>query len=373
MTVWDLSRLRYTVRKITGQFDITQLPDESPGAGTVSATTPPGIDDYINDFYLYDMPEHMRTLKLKDFYTFTTVPNCGTYILPQYIYQVEPPIYIDNYQFAWYQWPDVFYRIWPELNFIDQNLFSPDGITSTFTFTLTQTPVQQGTVVIGLQPNIDGSPSPALETFTDQDTPIPLDIPDQQFFVNPGTLTGNRGGTGTVDYLTGVVTISYAAAPPAGTNSSCHYHPYVASRPRDIMFYQQQFFLRPIPNDTYSVKVMSYFTPSVAISQASNSTDRPIFTPTGTNTGTINGFSGDISLTDVPMYNEWWQLIAYGAALKILIQEGDYEEAGRLKPIFEEQKLLAQRKALKQLANQRIQTPYAENVAGPAFPIFPIY
>ena len=25
--VWDLSRLRYTVRKITGKFDVNQLPD----------------------------------------------------------------------------------------------------------------------------------------------------------------------------------------------------------------------------------------------------------------------------------------------------------------------------------------------------------
>ena len=97
MTVWDLSRIRYTVRKLTGQIDIAQLPDTSPGPGAVSVTNPPGIDDYINDFYLYDMPEHFRTLKLKDFFIFNTIPNCGTYSLPQYIYQVEPPIYIDNY------------------------------------------------------------------------------------------------------------------------------------------------------------------------------------------------------------------------------------------------------------------------------------
>jgi len=67
------------------------------------------------------------------------------------------------------------------------------------------------------------------------------------------------------------------------------------------------------------------------------------------------------------------QLIAYGAALKILIQEGDHEEYARLRAYFEDQKLLAQRKTLKQLANQRIQTPYAENVGGPTWPIFPIY
>ena len=34
MTVWDLSRLIYTVRKITGKYDISQLPD-GPAPGEV--------------------------------------------------------------------------------------------------------------------------------------------------------------------------------------------------------------------------------------------------------------------------------------------------------------------------------------------------
>lgn len=381
MTVWDLSRLRYTVRKLTGKFDTNQLPDTSPTAngsqnGAVSVSNPPGVDDYLNDFYLLDFPEHLRTLKLRDFYLFTTIPNCGTYNLPQNVYSVEPPIYIDNYQFAWYQSPDVFYRIWPEFNFIDAAIATTDGTSISYNFTLTQTTVQQGSVVIGIQPNLDGNPSPQLETFIDTDTPVLLDQPLQQKFVNPGTLTGNLGGTGTVNYLTGAVTITYNTAPPAGLNINAHYHPYTASRPRDIMFYQQQLFLRPIPNDTYLVKVMSYMQPTVAISALSNA---GTFYPGGTQTpGVPSQFDGDsvpgsTSMSTVPLFNEWWQVLAYGAAMKLLIEEGDWEEAQNLKQIFEEQKLLAQRKALKQLANQRILTPYAENIGGNTWPIFPIY
>jgi hypothetical protein len=321
---------------------------------------------------------------LRDFYQFFTIPNCGTYSVPQNVVQIYDPIYIDNYQFAWYQYPDTFYRIWPELNFIDRNLFTPNGVLKTFTFTLSQTPVQQGTVVIGLQPNLDGTPSPVLETFTDQDQPIPLDIPVKQFFVNPGTLTGSQGGTGTIDYLTGVVTLNYFNAPPSGTNSSCHYHPYVASRPRDILFWQQQLFLRPIPNDTYAVKVMAYMLPTTVISAATNATQRPsLFVDPATTTSSaptsttvqIQGFSGNSGSlnTDLPQFNEWWQLIVYGASLKIFAEDGDWEEHAQLKSRFEEAKLLAQRKTLKQLAGQRIVTPYAENIGGAAFPIFPIY
>lgn len=369
MTVWDLNRLRYTVRKITGKFDVTQLPDSSSGEPSIS--NPPGIDDYINDFYLYDFPEHLRTLKLDDWFTFTTLPNVGTYNVPLNIVQIKDPIYIDNYQFAWYQSPDIFYRIWPELNFIDQNLFTPNGSQVQFTFQLTQTPVQQGTVVVGLIPNQDGNPSPQLETFTDQDTPALLDQPTQLQFTNPGLLLSNLytgplpplnpgvdPGTGVVDYLTGICTIKYVNTPPNGTISSCHYHPYVASRPRDILFFQQQLFLRPIPNDTYAVKILAYFQPTVAVSLLTNAVTKPQFDGTG---------------TDVPLFPEWWQVLAYGAALKIFAEDGEHEEYARYKPYFEEQKLLAQRKALKQLANQRIQTPYAENVSGPAWPIFPIY
>ena len=384
MTVWDLSRIRYTVRKLTGKFDTTQLPDTSPGPGAVAVDNPPAIDDYINDFYLFDLPEHLRTLKLRDYFEFTTLPNVGTYNVPQEIVDFFPPVYVDNYESYWHQSPQNFYRIWPEFNFIQTQAAVTDGINRTFNFTLTQTPVQQGTVVIGLQPNLDGNPSPQLETFIDVDTPGLLDQPLQMRFTNPGTLTGNLGGTGTVDYLTGVVSITYSLTQPiplTGININAHYRPYVASRPRDILFYQQQLFIRPIPNDVYKIRIMAYFQPTVAMN---NLTNTPIWYPGGgaQTPGVPSQFSGDSiagspSMVTVPQFNEWWQVIAYGAALKILVEEGDYKEANALKSIFEEQKLLAQRKALKQLANQRIQTNYSDNQGANSgsygWPSFPYY
>lgn len=383
-TTWDLNRLRYTIRRITGKLDVTQLPDTS--SGEISISNPPGIDDYINDFYLYDMPEHFRTLRLRDFYLFNTIPNCGTYAVPQNVIQIYDPIYIDNYQFAWYQDPNIFYRNWPEFNFIDTNMFTPNGSTLTFTFTLTQAPIQQGTVVIGMIPNLDGVNFPIpLETFTDQDQPIPLDIPIQQFFQNPGLLTGSFGSSGTIDYLSGVVTLTFLDAPPAGCSGNVHYHPYVASRPRDIMFFNQNLYVRPIPNDTYAVKCIAEVLPTTALSAATNTVQRPSLyvNPDTTNTSApaentviIQGFSGNSGslTTDLPQFNEWWQLIAYGASLKIMKEEGDHEQIAIYKQYFEEQKLLAQRKTLKQLGSQRITTNYAENQStGNTWPIFPLY
>jgi hypothetical protein len=384
LSTWDLNRVRYEIRKVTGKYDTNQLPDSS--FGEVNISNPAGIDDYVNDFYLYDMPEHFRTLKLRDFFTFTTVPNCGTYNVPENVYEVYNPIYIDNYQFCWYQYPEEFYQVWPELNFIDQ--FSIQN-SSTQTFTLTQTPVQQGTVVVGLIPNIDGNPSPILETFTDSDTPIPLDIPQQQYFVNPGTLISNQytgplppqnpgitPGTGTIDYLTGACKLVYINQPVSGTKISVHYHPYVASRSRDVLFWQQQLFIRPIPNDTYFVKMMAYMMPTTVMNAATNAAIRPSLVVNGNNDVDVQGFSGASGSlsTDLPQFNEWWQLIVYGASLKIFASDGEWSEYERYDQVFQKQCLLAQRKTLRQLAHQRIPTVYSQNGArSDTWPIYPIY
>ncbi len=386
VSTWDLNRLRYTIRKITGKYDMDQMPDTT--VGEVSISNPSSIDDYINDYYLYDMPEDCRSLRLRNFFEFTTIPNCGTYGVPQNILEIYQPLYVDGYQFAFYQEPSIFYNIWPELDFIDQNRFTPDGNTTSFTFTLTQTPIQQGTFVLGLTPNIDLQAAGALETFTDNDTLIPLDLPVKQYFRNPVPIRGNQGGTGTIDYLTGVVTVNYVTAPAAGTKPSCHYHPYVASRPRDVMFWQQSLFVRPIPNDTYKIKLMAYMLPTTVLNASTTSNGvgarpstyvNPLLTATSgqdASSFALQGFSGQSGSlnTDLPQFNEFWQLIAYGAALKIFVEDGEHEEYARYEPYYQKARNFVQRKTLKQLANKRIETAYSNTNTGPsAWPIYPYY
>jgi len=63
-----------------------------------------------------------------------------------------------------------------------------DGYTVTFTATLSKTPIKPGTVTV-----TDGN-----ETFTDN---------------GDGTLTGSLGGTGTINYVTGQITVTFATAP----------------------------------------------------------------------------------------------------------------------------------------------------------------
>lgn len=352
-TVWNLSRLRYTVRKITGKLDQSQIPDSSSSAFPISATNPPGIDDYINDFYLYDFDEHLRTLKLEDWYYFQTEPNLNTYNLPVNYFAAQMPIYVDGYEIAWYQDPKIFFRIWPQLSFIQNAVATGNGTTGPYSFTLSSVPIQPGTVVFGTTPVA----SPPLESFSDS---VQADT-----FTNPVTVLTTPTlfktsaavpsiADSSLNYITGAVTLNFATVVPNGVSINAHYYPYVASRPRDCLFFQQQFTFKPVPNDTYQIKVMAYQQPTTLMA---------------------NGLSGAqfINQTDLAMYNEWWQVIAYGAALKILIEEGDHEEYERNRGYFEEAKLLAQRRCLKQLSNQRIQTNYAENSGQGTWPIFPFY
>src|SRR5271163_2467319 len=130
MTTWNLVRLRSEIRQLTGNFDTSQMTDSN-------------IDDIINDFYLYEFPEELRSLRLKNYYEFITVPNVSVYSLPQNtdinlatgqsnyinalgtnraIYNVSPPVYVDGYQSAWYQDPDTFQRIWPDLNTVQMQV-----------------------------------------------------------------------------------------------------------------------------------------------------------------------------------------------------------------------------------------------------------
>lgn len=76
-----------------------------------------------------------------------------------------------------------------------------------------------------------------------------------------------------------------------------------------------------------------------------------------------------------PEFTEWCNLIAYGAALKIFIEDADWEEYKNMYSIFKEQLNLAQRRALKQLATQRAQTQYSFAMDGSRsqWPLNPIY
>lgn len=358
MTTWNLTRLLTEIRQITGNFDSSQMTDAQ-------------IEDIINDFYLYEFPEELRTLRLKDYYEFITVPNVAIYSLPQNtainpatgakvalttlgtnkaVYNVSGPIYVDGYQSAWYQDIDTFERIWPDLNTVQMGVAITDGVNATFNFTLYATPILQGSLTIGCsRPNT--TTTIPVENFRDQAL---ADV-----FTNPGNLIrSDNTVNGTINYLTGACSVTFSSVPSAGISINAHFYAYVASRPRDILFFNQQFTVRPVPQDAYRVKMVAQYQPTVLLSGGG---EQSIFDDTATQ-------------TQLPTYYEWWQLLVYGTSIKIYIRQGDHEEAARYSPYYEKMKLEAQRRTIKQMSTQRIPSIYSDGQAATVpFPPYPIY
>lgn len=300
-----LARIRQIVRNITGRQSIDQLSDAQ-------------LDNYIDDFYLYDLPEQLKTMQLEEYYTFRTQPTVAIYNLPENYYWVKPSAYISGNEISWCQDPSAFFRLWQQNKFLETGAVGNGGLV--YTFTLSNTPILRGSVII----------ADDVESFTDD---------------SAGVLAGSAGGVGVINYATGVVTVTFAVGPVVGVNINAQYYPYVASRPQSVLFYNNTFEFRPIPDQTYEFKCKSLIRPT-AFAAATSS----------------------------PEIVEWYEMIAYGACLKIFIESGDWDEHAKMYPIFDRQKNLAQRRAIKKLSTQRVQTQYSQEPASDAsWPIYPFY
>lgn len=307
-----LQTIRNKIRNITGRVSSDQLSNAA-------------LDNYINNFYLYDFPEHLKTINLDAFITFNLEPNVDTYGSPQFfsegVLDFKIPAYISGYQLSLWQSPDQFYKKWPILKFIQQVGAGNGG--PTYTFTLTNTPLLPNSLLVS-----------ASETFNN-------------------ALTANDNGnggfvgdvvSGSVDYETGVVSITFNGDIPAGNTLYAQHFPYVASRPFDVLYYEHQFVFRPVPDQAYEFKISALLRPTELIED-----------------------------TQQPLFEEWGDVIAYGAALKIAVEDSDFEQYARLYPIFQQQYLLSQRRTLKQLSTQRVATPYSREgyTGAPAWNIYP--
>jgi len=302
-----LANIRSKVRLVTARPSTDQLTDDQ-------------IDAYINTFYLYDLPESMRLLNLRDHYTFTTNPNVDTYAFDRNSYvSVNQPAYVSGYQMLWYQEPQAFFNIWPKVT-AKELVETGDGGAGPYSFTISGAPfLRSATSPIGskganiniiISANTSGS---IAETVYDDGV---------------GGFENAAGGT--IDYVTGVVTnLTFSNPIPAGTEIYAQVTPYSAGRPSTILFAQDQFTLRPVPDGAYIISLEAYRTPT-ALAAAGDS----------------------------PELNEWWQLLAYGASLKIFTDYGDFEQLTAYRSMYEEQLLLMQRRTLKQYAEQRVSTIY---------------
>lgn len=336
-----------------------------PSANQISDTE---IVNYINTFYVYDMPEHLRLESLRSNYEFVTTANIPVYDLPTDTYLTAmPPVYIAGYQSYLTQSRENFFRVNAQLTFLQQSITTGNGTAGVYTATLSQTPITPG-----FKPNPPGAYSAwtsandipakflnwnvmisaaAAPNATSGITPSITLVDDGQgnLFAPTDTSIDPGARRGTINYITGAVSFTFASSIPSGNAINAQFIPYVASRPLSVVFYQDQFIVYPIPDQAYTISFEAYKYPASFAASATTST---------------------------PQLKEWWQLLAYGAADKIFADNGDFENLQKFRPLLEEQMNLMQRRTIVQQTSERTatiytdQTGYQSNSYGGSFGLF---
>lgn len=275
---WTLSNIRQKLRNVVGAPSDDQMSDDT-------------ADAYINDYYVYEMPQELKMQIQNNFLEFKTVVGQDVYTFPSGYFTDSPGAYADGFPMVFYEDPDIFFQDWPQQYAVD-DIATGDGSTVTFSGSLQNPPIVIGSLFI-----TDGT-----QVVQDQ---------------GDGTLTGD--GTGTIVYTTGVYSVTFSTAPTSADTIYAKYQGYAANRPQGVMFFQNEFTLRPVPDQVYQILMQGFVIPTT------------------------------LSLdSDTPTQAEWGPLIAYGAALDIFSDRGDQENYDRYYPVMKRFENIALSRSIQQ-------------------------
>ena len=370
----DLSTIRTKVRRVTGRLDPVEMSDND-------------VDFYINTYLLYDFPEQMRSRILQTAYRFTTSAFQDVYPFPseQYVL-MQGPVQCDGYYLNYYQNQELFYAAWPKTFFLQTVGTGNGAATNPALAALSALPVLASNVLLttsiggqtvsytdnGLgaflsQPFTIIGINQALTAIVTLSTAVSgITVGSQVFISNVFGMTQINGGpylviaaagasitinvdstlfsafqvspgsgmqrqAGTVNYQTGAIALDWGSAPDNGAQINAHYYTYKASRPSTILFYGNDLTLRPVPDQGYLIEIPVYKKPVQLLASSQS-----------------------------PELRQWWQLIAYGAALKVFADNLDMESYQKCMPLFEEQEVLAMRSTVDQKSQKRVITPFSD-------------
>lgn len=131
---------------------------------------------------------------------------------------------------------------------------------------------------------------------------------------------------GTVNYITTQINLLLPVPIQAGSQLNIWAAQYQTGRPYCLLFWNNEFTIRPVPDDIYLVEIEQYLTP-VAF----------------------------MMTTDSPVLNQWVKYIALGASIDILRDRQDMEGVQNLMEAFKEQEGLAlERQAVEELFQPNI-------------------
>jgi len=362
MAVSSLLAIQQKVRLITRSLSEAQLDT-------------PKLNQYINTYVLYDFPETLRLFNLKSTFSFYTLPFIDTYSTtenpasPLYNFTnkyltTDAPIYIAGYNGLYSQSREQFFGIYPLVNSIASIGTTGNGTLSFFTGVINSqqanipqnstqfiTLLQNNVLINSIDANGNGlamKDSPILDAVTGNPTHYGLlynaltTNENPQTALNPNgipvlSLTApyiNQGGfpvANYINYITGQFAVTFASAPAAGVAINSQTVPMNPARPQALLFYDGQFIVRPIPDQTYRIDMEVWVQPTELL-----------------------------GLNQSPELSEWWQLIAWNASKKIFEDRMDYDSINMIMPSLKEQENLVLRRTIVQQTSQRVATIYSE-------------
>lgn len=305
-----LSNIRIKVRRLTKSPSTNQLSNGD-------------IDKYINTYILYDMPACIKPTSFKKVFTFYTTKDQDTYSTSEQatddlynfknkVVNVVGPAYVAGNNVPLYSVYNDFFSHY-SLNQYKIKIATGDGVTTNFTGTLKNRPILKNY---------------AMATSTDINSQRLLAVDD-----GSGQWQGDVGVPGSIDYITGQYDITFSTAPMAQEDIYIQHVPYKAGKPCAILFFNNKFILRPVPDISYRVDINAYQRPT----ELDNS-------------------------DDMPELSEWWELISYGAAIKVLQDRLDDETVNILSSEFARQEVLAMRRKIMQNSNTRAETIFSDSL-----------
>lgn len=316
----------------------------SPGENSLTTSY---IDEKINDIYNTDFPYAIKIDQMRDIYEIYTEPFRETYPLDvNYIQSVRAPVYFDGTQGGFYKDRSQFFNLWPRV----LTEFTPetgDGVEQEFDFTI-QGPFLRNEVLIGSRTGSgaditvkdDGNGN--LYSLVDNaqaSAPLitavyPVGNPNAGKPI-PGMYNRNTGNpgqntltiAGSVNYETGVFDLDLIDAnliPGANEPITVKVSQYQTGRPYSLLFWNNEFHVRPVPKKIHKIEIEAYVTPV----QFMNTTDHPIL-------------------------NQWWKYIGYLTAQEIQRERNDFDSVNILQEGAKRQEALV----LERQANEEVGIP----------------
>lgn len=341
MTVGVLQDIIEKIREVSASGNSLQVTDEK-------------IIKYINSYYLYDLPNDLRNIKLKDVYTFNTIQGVDVYPFDfDHWSTVQGPAYCGKIQIVLFQDKTNFYAY----NFASQQIYtfdSGDGTTGPYSGTTLVNPVvrsyNNNPIVDTKTSNTGVFPSGYPPTFNQsnisrvQNILISANTATSSLHVTDdgaGNLIGDCDAGGTIDYQTGAIAgLTFTAAVPSGNDINIQYIQQVQGQPISILFFQNQFTLRPIPDQAYTIELTAMRQPSQAL------------------LGTTSNTSPDLNGRPEEWF--WWELIAFGVAKKLYQDRLDTDGVAMMDAFLQEKISEARTRTYAQLGSRQISTIFRD-------------